>query len=253
MVTQHGRRPGQPPQRLLVGGRSVQTPSNTSATMPIDSHKVGCGWIVLPTSTGSQPISTARCGSPMRSLACVPMMPPSPYQKWSSGSPTLGWHDLPSQRSRVARDHQFLVRGNHPHRDRLDAVLRRGPPAVFAWVSRSTPARQPACTPLRAPPPRAHRCRRKHHRIQPAERGGERAELAPDAIHEQIDGELRPRSGSRGAYACRSLRRTPQGARLLVEKGLDRAAVHLSFLHQVEVTPDRECQTAFPSAGRRPR
>ena len=43
---------------------------------------------------------------------------------------------------------------------RLDAVLRRGPPAVFAWVSRSTPS-QAACrhTAARALLPRAHRCR----------------------------------------------------------------------------------------------
>src|SRR5437762_777494 len=61
---------------FLAGGRSVHTPSNTSAVMPIDSHNVGCGWMVLPTSTGSHPISTARQTSPIRSPAWVPTMPP---------------------------------------------------------------------------------------------------------------------------------------------------------------------------------
>ena len=70
---------------LLVGGRSVHTPSNTSAAMPIDSHKVGCGWIVLPMSTGSQPISTARQTSPIRSPAWVPTMPP-PSSRWFASS-----------------------------------------------------------------------------------------------------------------------------------------------------------------------
>lgn len=30
-------------QRFLAGGRSVQTPSYTSAAIPIDSPSVGCG------------------------------------------------------------------------------------------------------------------------------------------------------------------------------------------------------------------
>ena len=38
---------------FFAGGRSVHTPSKTSAVMPIDSPSVGCGWIVLPMSTGS--------------------------------------------------------------------------------------------------------------------------------------------------------------------------------------------------------
>ena len=59
-----------------AGGRSVQTPSNSSAAMPIDSPSVGCGWMVLPMSAGSQPISMARQTSLIRSPACVPTMPP---------------------------------------------------------------------------------------------------------------------------------------------------------------------------------
>src|SRR4029453_9708161 len=65
---------------FFAGGRSVHTPSNTSAAMPMDSLSVGCGWIVLPISVGSQPISTARQTSPIRSPACGPTMPP-PMQR----------------------------------------------------------------------------------------------------------------------------------------------------------------------------
>ena len=46
--------------RLRGGGKSVHTPSYTSAAMPIDSPSVGCGWIVLPISTPSAPISIAK-------------------------------------------------------------------------------------------------------------------------------------------------------------------------------------------------
>ena len=44
--------------------------------MPIDSDNVGCGWIVLPMSTASAPISIASPISLIRSPACVPTMPP---------------------------------------------------------------------------------------------------------------------------------------------------------------------------------
>ena len=44
---------------FFTGGKSVQTPSNTSAAMPIDSPSVGCGWMVWPMSVASAPISIA--------------------------------------------------------------------------------------------------------------------------------------------------------------------------------------------------
>src|SRR3954469_13411757 len=72
-------------QRLRCGGRSVQTPSNASAAMPTDSAVVGCGWMVLPTSVASEPISTAKAISLMRSPAPRPTMPP-PRMRWSSAS-----------------------------------------------------------------------------------------------------------------------------------------------------------------------
>ena len=44
---------------LRAGGTSVQLPCATSAAMPMDSPRVGCGWMVLPMSTASAPISIA--------------------------------------------------------------------------------------------------------------------------------------------------------------------------------------------------
>src|SRR5438874_5433497 len=59
-----------------TGGRSVHTPSKSSAENPIDSESVGWGWIVLPMSTASAPISIASAISLTRSPACVPTIPP---------------------------------------------------------------------------------------------------------------------------------------------------------------------------------
>src|SRR5258706_1825901 len=61
---------------FFTGGRSVQTPSKSSAAMPTDSLTVGCGWMVLPTSVASAPISTASAISLIKSPAPVPTMPP---------------------------------------------------------------------------------------------------------------------------------------------------------------------------------
>ena len=44
--------------------------------MPMLSPSVGCGWMVLPMSTPSAPISIASATSLIRSPACVPTMPP---------------------------------------------------------------------------------------------------------------------------------------------------------------------------------
>src|SRR4249920_294773 len=70
---------------FLCGGRSVQTPSKASAAMPTDSPSVGWGWMVLPMSVASAPISTASASSLMRSPAPVPTIPP-PTIRWSSAS-----------------------------------------------------------------------------------------------------------------------------------------------------------------------
>src|SRR6266852_573550 len=62
--------------RRFDGGRSVHTPSYSSAAIPIDSLVVGCGWIVLPISTASALISMASAISLMRSPAPAPTMAP---------------------------------------------------------------------------------------------------------------------------------------------------------------------------------
>ena len=64
-------------RRRQVGAGAV----DASAAMPIDSPSVGCGWIVLPMSTSSAPISMASAISPIMSPACVPTMPP-PTMRW---------------------------------------------------------------------------------------------------------------------------------------------------------------------------
>ena len=50
--------------------------ANTSAAIPTDSPKVGCGWMVLPMSWTSQPISIASATSEISSPACTPAIPP---------------------------------------------------------------------------------------------------------------------------------------------------------------------------------
>ena len=61
---------------LRTGGTSVQEPWATSAAMPMDSPRVGWGWMVLPMSTVLAPISvvsaTSRTMSPpkMRPWLC---------------------------------------------------------------------------------------------------------------------------------------------------------------------------------------
>ena len=51
---------------------------------------VGCGWIVLPMSTASAPISMASAISPIMSPACVPTMPP-PTMRVASPRRTAAW------------------------------------------------------------------------------------------------------------------------------------------------------------------
>ncbi len=69
---------------LRGGGTSVQVPWATSAAMPTVSPRVGCGWMVLPISTASQPISMARQTSPIMSPADGPTMAP-PMTRCVSG------------------------------------------------------------------------------------------------------------------------------------------------------------------------
>ena len=93
-----------------AGGKSVHVPSNASAARPIDSPSVGCGWMVLPMSTASAPISIASAISPIMSPACVPTMPP-PTMTWlaSSNSSLV----KPSSRP-LAMARPEAVQGNKP-------------------------------------------------------------------------------------------------------------------------------------------
>ena len=98
---------------LRAGGTSVQLPCATSAAMPMDSPRVGCGWMVLPMSTASAPISMARAISPIMSPACVPTMPPPrilpwPRPAWPSPDPASG---LPSAWNRVRHRVEYADQG----------------------------------------------------------------------------------------------------------------------------------------------
>src|ERR1700694_1450323 len=69
--------------RRFDGGKSVHTPSYSSAAIPTDSLVVGCGWMVLPMSAASAPISVASAISLMRSPAPAPPIAP-PIRRWVS-------------------------------------------------------------------------------------------------------------------------------------------------------------------------
>jgi hypothetical protein len=75
-------------RRRQVGG---QLPCATSAAMPMLSPSVGCGWMVLPMSTASAPISMASAISPIMSPACVPTMPPPRIAVAWLGDRTAAW------------------------------------------------------------------------------------------------------------------------------------------------------------------
>ena len=105
---------------FCCGGRSVQTPSKASAAMPTDSLSVGCGWMVLPMSVASAPISTASASSLMRSPAPVPTMPP-PTMRWLSASKIS--LVKPSSRA-LAMARPEAAHGKFRHAD-LGAVLLR--------------------------------------------------------------------------------------------------------------------------------
>src|SRR5690606_23286603 len=74
-------------QRLRAGGSSVQAPSKSSAARPMVSPSVGWGWIVLPISVASAPISMASAISPIMSPAWVPTIAP-PMIRWVASSKT---------------------------------------------------------------------------------------------------------------------------------------------------------------------
>ena len=115
---------------MRAGGTSVHEPWAISAAMPMLSPSVGCGWMVLPMSTASAPISMARAISPIMSPAWVPTMPPPkilpwPRPAWPSPDPASGLSSnsslvKPSSRP-LAMARPEAAQGNRPfltlHRD----------------------------------------------------------------------------------------------------------------------------------------
>ena len=89
----------------------------------------------------------------------------------------------------------------------------------------------------------------------PAGGGGQRAQLAADAVDEQLDREARALVVARQQrpHVARDARDAEQ-PRLLVDQVLDGARIHAELVHQVEDhARDRDCRSACPSAGRRRR
>jgi len=100
---------------FFAGGKSVQLPCATSAAMPMLSPSVGWGWMVLPISTASAPISMASAISPIMSPACVPTMPPPKILPWpwASGESSNSSLVTPSSRP-LAMARPEAVQGNKP-------------------------------------------------------------------------------------------------------------------------------------------
>ena len=70
---------------------------------------------------------------------------------------------------------------------RAPGVLMRGPPAAFAAGSSSTPSQAASRQTVRGWRRVFANAAGEHDRVQPAEGGGERAELAPNAIAIEVD------------------------------------------------------------------
>src|SRR3989344_1854602 len=96
---------------FFCGGTSVQLPCAISAAMPMLSPSVGCGWMVLPISTASAPISMARAISPW---------------PWASGESSNSSLVTPSSRP-LAMARPEAVQGNRPFLTLM--------PCALAWSS----------------------------------------------------------------------------------------------------------------------
>src|SRR5262245_35268257 len=111
---------------------------------------------------------------------------------------------------------------------RLVAVEMRGPWASFAAPSKATPSHvAPLQTRAQASAVLAD-ASGEHDGVESAERRRQRSELAPDAIHEEIDRCLRGRIV--GRFERPHVAGNPghaEKARLRVQKLLDGARIHL--------------------------
>src|SRR5262249_12787861 len=137
---------------------------------------------------------------------------------------------------RLPRDHQLLVRRNHPRRH---PAARSADARPAFLVCRAVELHPQPCG-IAADPFTNGRavlsdtgC--EHQGVQAAERRRKRAHLAPDAIHVEVDGELRP--GIVGGEELPHVAGDPgdaEQARLVVDQLLDGARIHPALVHQVE-------------------
>lgn len=126
---------------FFAGGTSVQLPCATSAAMPMDSPSVGWGWMVLPMSTASAPISMAKATSaamPMHGIFHAfgafwyrPHVNDIDYSTLEQAVSLLLWTGLPA----------LLCAYLRPRRASCFGVTR-----AFAANASSTTANVPMCT-----------------------------------------------------------------------------------------------------------
>src|SRR5512144_2588601 len=168
----------------------------------------------MPTTSALRPCSTGRAASSVMAVLR------------SAGEDARG----------VARDHQLLVGGDDPRRYRaLRRRYARAVRAVRGAVELDAEPRGIAADALAQAPAVLADARGEDDRVEPAERGGERAQLAPDAVDEEVDRRLGRRVAARleRAHVARDAGDAEQ-ARLLVDQLLDRARVHLHLVDEVE-------------------
>src|SRR5688572_1143085 len=143
---------------------------------------------------------------------------------------------LSQDRARMARDHELLIGWDHPGRD----AARFG---GDAWPVRCVRFRveldaEPSCLAAHALADcdgALANAGGEDDRVQAAERRGEGAKLAPDAVNKEIHRQLgaRLRGFEQNAHVARDARYAEQ-ARLLVDQFLKRARVHAALVHEVE-------------------
>src|SRR5688500_17001572 len=139
------------------------------------------------------------------------------------------------QALRMLRDHQLLVGRDDP---RAHWAAARADAWTALLVGRAVELHpQPGRVAANAlPQDRAvlPDAGREHERIESAERGRERTQLAPDPVDVEVHGEFRPGivRAEQLAHVARDAGDAEQ-ARLAVEQLLDRARAHATLVHEV--------------------
>src|SRR5882672_10591520 len=119
--------------------------------------------------------------------------PPSPLRAWWPLCDAGPGARARSQTLRMLRDHQLFTGRNDP---RGDPAAHRADARTALLVRRAVELQPQPCR-VAADPFPEHRAvfpdaGREHERIESAERGRERAQLAPDPVDVEVHGELRP-------------------------------------------------------------